>query len=56
MNKMNTKNFDRQADEFDWNAISNRLGDKKVIDLFVKYLDREGYNLGIIEAIRKLLR
>ena len=56
MNKMNIKNFDKAADEFDWNVISDRLGDKKVIDLFIKYLDKEGYNLSILEAIRKLLK
>ena len=56
MNKMNIKNLEKAADEFDWNAISDRLGDKKVIDLFVKYLDKEGYNLSILEAIRKLLK
>lgn len=56
MNKTNMKNFDKAADEFDWNVISDRLGDKKVIDLFIKYLDREGYNLSILEAIRKLLK
>lgn len=54
--KMNMKNFDKAADEFDWNVISDRLGDKKVIDLFIKYLDKEGYNLSILEAIRKLLK
>jgi len=56
MNKMNMKNFDKATDEFDWDAISDRLGDKKVIDLFIKYLDKEGYNLSILEAIRKLLK
>ena len=56
MNKMKMKNFEKAADEFDWNTISDRLGDKKVIDLFVKYLDKEGYNLSIIEEIRKLLK
>ncbi len=54
--KTNMKNFEKAADEFDWNAISDRLGDKKVIDLFIKYLDKEGYNLSILEAIRKLLK
>jgi len=56
MNKTNMKNFEKAADEFDWNVISDRLGDKKVIDLFNKYLDKEGYNLSILEAIRKLLK
>jgi len=56
MNKTNMKNFDKEADEFDWNVISDRLGDKKVIDLFIKYLDKEGYNLSIIEEIRKILK
>ena len=50
------KNFDKAADEFDWNAISDRIRKKKVIDLFIRYLDKEGYNLSIIEEIRKLLK
>ena len=45
MNKMNMKNFEKAADEFDWNVISDRLGDKKVIDLFIKYRDKEVYLL-----------
>lgn len=53
---MKMKNFEKAADEFDWDTISDRLGDKKVIDLFIKYLDKEGYNLSILEEIRKLLK
>lgn len=42
--------------ENDWENASKKLGEGKVIDLFIHYLDKKGYNLGILGVIRKLLK
>jgi DNA-directed RNA polymerase specialized sigma54-like protein len=36
-------------------AISEKFDEEDVIEAFIKYLDRSGYNLDIIEKIRRLL-
>jgi hypothetical protein len=36
-------------------AISEKFDEEDVIEAFIKYLDRSGYNLDIIEKIRKLI-
>jgi len=36
-------------------AISEKFNEEDVLEAFIKYLDRSGYNLEIIEKIRRLL-